>query len=33
MAYKKAKDVLNYISDTVEIEQRLKPLYSFKAAD
>jgi len=33
MAYKKPKDVLDYIGDTVEIEQRLKPLYNFKAAD
>jgi RNA-splicing ligase RtcB len=33
MAYKKPKDVLDYINDTVEIEQRLKPLYNFKSAD
>jgi len=33
MAYKKAKDVLEYIGDTAEIEHRLKPLYNFKAAD
>ena len=33
MAYKKAKDVLDYIGDTVEVEQRLKPVYNFKAAD
>jgi RNA-splicing ligase RtcB len=33
MAYKKPKDVLDYIGDTVEVEQRLKPLYNFKAAD
>jgi len=33
MAYKKPKDVLDYISDTVEIQQRLKPLYNFKAVD
>ncbi|GHT79790.1 RNA-splicing ligase RtcB [Spirochaetia bacterium] len=33
MAYKKPKDVLDYIEDTVEAEQRLKPLYNFKAAD
>jgi RNA-splicing ligase RtcB len=33
MAYKKAKDVLDYISGTVEVEQRLKPLYNFKAVD
>ena len=33
MAYKKSKDVLNYIDETVEVEQRLKPLYNFKAVD
>jgi len=33
MAYKKARDVLDYISETVEVEQRLKPLYNFKAVD
>jgi len=33
MAYKKARDVLGYIGDTVEIEQRLTPLYNFKAVD
>jgi RNA-splicing ligase RtcB len=33
MAYKKPKDVLDYIGDTVEIEQRLRPLYNFKAVD
>jgi RNA-splicing ligase RtcB len=33
MAYKKARDVLNYIGETVEIEQRIKPLYNFKAVD
>jgi RNA-splicing ligase RtcB len=33
MAYKKARDVLDYIGDTVEAEQRLKPLYNFKAVD
>ncbi|MDR3174807.1 MAG: RtcB family protein [Treponema sp.] len=33
MAYKKAKDVLDYIGDTVTVEQRLKPLYNFKAVD
>ena len=33
MAYKKARDVLDYIDDTVEVEQRLRPLYNFKAAD
>jgi len=33
MAYKKSRDVLDYIGDTVEVEQRLKPLYNFKAVD
>jgi RNA-splicing ligase RtcB len=33
MAYKKPKDVLDYIGDTVEIELHLKPLYNFKAVD
>jgi RNA-splicing ligase RtcB len=33
MAYKKARDILDYIGETVEVEQRLKPLYNFKAAD
>jgi RNA-splicing ligase RtcB len=33
MAYKKARDVLEYIGDTVTVEQRLKPLYNFKAVD
>ena len=31
MAYKKPKDVLDYIDETVEVEQRLKPVYNFKA--
>jgi len=33
MAYKKPKDVLDYIGETVEAEQRLKPLYNFKAVE
>jgi RNA-splicing ligase RtcB len=33
MAYKKARDVLDYIAETVEIEQCLIPLYNFKAVD
>jgi RNA-splicing ligase RtcB len=33
MAYKRSKDVLDYIGETVETEQRLRPLYNFKAAD
>jgi len=31
LAYKKAKDVLSFIGDTVEVEKRLKPVYNFKA--
>jgi RNA-splicing ligase RtcB len=31
MAYKKAKNVLAYIGESVDVEQRLKPLYNFKA--
>jgi len=33
MAYKKPKDVLDYIAGAVELKQRLRPLYNFKAAD
>jgi RNA-splicing ligase RtcB len=33
MAYKRPKDVLDYIGETVTIEQRLRPLYNFKAVD
>jgi RNA-splicing ligase RtcB len=33
MAYKRPKDILEYLEDTVEIEERLKPLYNFKAAE
>jgi len=33
MAYKKAKDIIPYIEDSVEIERRLKPVYNFKAVD
>ena len=33
MAYKKPRYVLDYIGETVEIEQRLRPLYNFKAVD
>lgn len=33
MAYKKGRDVLDYIDETVEVEQRLRPLYNFKAVD
>ena len=33
MAYKKAQDILDYIGETAEVEQRLKPLYNFKAVD
>jgi len=31
MAYKKAKDVLDYVGESVEVERRLKPVYNFKA--
>ena len=31
MAYKKAKDVLEYIGESIDIERRLKPVYNFKA--
>ena len=33
MAYKKARDVLDYTGETVDLERRLKPLYNFKAVD
>ena len=33
MAYKKAKDVLEYIGETVQVEQRLRSCYDFKAVD
>jgi tRNA-splicing ligase RtcB (3'-phosphate/5'-hydroxy nucleic acid ligase) len=33
MAYKKPKDVLDYIAGAVEVKQRLRPLYNFKAVD
>ena len=33
IAYKKAKDVLERIGETVEVEHRLKPLYTYKAVD
>jgi RNA-splicing ligase RtcB len=33
MAYKRPRDILDYIGETVEIEARLKPLYNFKAVD
>ena len=33
MAYKKSRDVLDYIDETVLIEQRLRPLYNYKAID
>jgi hypothetical protein len=31
MAYTKARDVLDYIGETMEVERRLRPLYNFKA--
>lgn len=33
MAYKKARDILDYIDDAVEVQRHLKPLYNFKAVD
>ncbi|MDR2500433.1 MAG: RtcB family protein [Treponema sp.] len=33
MAYKKARDILEYLEETVVVEQRLKPVYNFKALD
>jgi RNA-splicing ligase RtcB len=33
MAYKKARDILNCIGETVEVDKRLRPLYNFKAVD
>jgi RNA-splicing ligase RtcB len=33
MAYKRAKDILDYIGETVDVEQRLTPLYNFKAVE
>ena len=33
MAYKKSRDVLDFIEETVLIEQRLRPLYNYKAVD
>ncbi|MCL1992489.1 MAG: RtcB family protein [Spirochaetes bacterium] len=33
MAYKKPKDVLDYIEETAEVQQRLRPVYNFKAVN
>ena len=33
MAYKKARDVLDYVGETLEVTHRLRPLYNFKAVD
>jgi hypothetical protein len=33
MANKKSKGVLDYIGNSVEVTQHLKPLYNFKAVD
>lgn len=33
MAYKSIDDIVPYLADTVEIEQRIKPIYNFKASD
>jgi RNA-splicing ligase RtcB len=33
MAYRKSRDILAFLPETVSVEQRLKPLYNFKAVD
>lgn len=33
MAYKSMEDIVNNIGDTVEIENRMKPIYNFKAGE
>jgi RNA-splicing ligase RtcB len=33
MAYKRARDILPFIGETVEVERRLKPLYNYKTVD
>ena len=33
MAYKKARDILEYIGETVQIKNRLKPLYNYKVVN
>ena len=33
MAYKRTRDILDYIDDTVEIQNRLLPVYNFKAGE
>jgi RNA-splicing ligase RtcB len=33
MAYKRPRDILDYIGETVDIERRLRPLYNFKAGE
>ena len=33
MAYKKARDVLDYVQESLEVTHRLRPLYNFKAVD
>jgi RNA-splicing ligase RtcB len=33
MAYKRPKDILEYIGETVDIEKRLTPLYNFKTVE
>jgi len=33
MAYKKIEDIVNNIKDTVEIVNRIRPIYNFKAAE
>jgi RNA-splicing ligase RtcB len=33
MAYKKARDILPFLNETIDISARLKPVYNFKATD
>jgi RNA-splicing ligase RtcB len=33
MAYKRPKDILDYIEDTIEIQEWLKPIYNFKSPE
>lgn len=33
MAYKPMEDIINNIGDTVEIVERIKPIYNFKASE
>ena len=33
MAYKNPREALDYIGETVAVEQRLRPVYNFEAVD